>query len=253
VLVEYGRLHPQASWLKATLHAIWFQKIVRVKIISKNRISKAAPLLAGMLMTQAVSAVMPGPARNTIETQEYASRLSAARIAYFKVVFSGDAKADEQAHKALSAFEEAFPGDAIGLAYHGSLQLLDAAHSWQIWNLHKQAADGLSMLDAAVTQAPDEPEVRFLRAATDWHLPGFYHRREQSEEDFSILAAHAEEDARRGTLPPELAAASLSFWGQIQIARGDRDKARAAFEAAIQIAPESPAGVDAKERLSRLR
>jgi len=207
----------------------------------------------GALMMHAVSGAYAEPAHNLPEAQEYAARLGAARTAYFKVVAGGGSAADDEAHAALSAFEQAFPGDAKGLAYHGSLQLLDAAHSWQIWNLHKQAADGLSMLDAAVSQAPDEPEVRFLRAATDWHLPSFYHRREQAEADFAILAAHAEEDASHGALPPELAAAALGFWGQILLAKDNRSGAISAFETAIRIAPESPAGIDARERLRRLR
>lgn len=222
-------------------------------IFLRSWLLKTAYVLTGVLTISAVPARHAGPAHNASETQEYAARLSATRAAYFKMVDDGGAVADEQAHAALSAFERAFPGDARGLAYHGSLQLLDVAHSWQIWNLHKQAAEGISMLDAAVAQAPDEPEVRFLRAATDWHLPGFYHRRTQAEADFAVLAAHAEDYAKRGSLPPQLAAASLGFWGQILLARGDRNGAATAFKTAIRIAPGSPAAVDAKERMRRLR
>src|ERR1700761_59646 len=162
-----------------------------------------------------------GPAAgNSVNRQEYASRLNATRIAYFRVITVGDQSADNEAHAALAAFEREYPGDAVGKAYHGSLELLDAARSWRIWNLHRQAADGMSLLDAAVAQAPDEPEVRFLRAATDWHLPGFYHRRTESEADFELLAGRVEEDAREGKLPPELAAAALSYWAQILDGRG---------------------------------
>ena len=192
-------------------------------------------------------------AGSSVNRQEYASRLHAARIAYFKVIATGSSTADNEAHAALATFEREYPEDAIGKAYHGSLELLDAAHSWRIWNLHRQAADGMSLLDAAVAQAPDEPEVRFLRAATDWHLPGFYHRRAQSESDFALLAGRAEEDARRGKLPPELAAAALSFWGQILVGRGDREGAKSAFGAAIRVAPKSPAGEDAARRVAELR
>jgi len=222
-----------------------------MKIIRTSRMRRVARCLLAGVIAHSMPAAFA--AHSTPDTQEYATRLNATRIAYFKVIAGGNSSADEQAHAALSAFEQAFPGDARGMAYHGSLQLLDAAHSWQIWNLHKQAADGLSKLDEAVALAPDEPEVRFLRAATDWHLPGFYHRREQSESDFAILAAHAEEDARQGKLPPELAAASLGYWGQILSARKDRVGARAAFQAAIRVAPQSPAGIDAKQRLNQLR
>jgi tetratricopeptide (TPR) repeat protein len=224
-----------------------------VKSRSTTRSRQAAALLALAALAYSAPAAPAASGRDALEAQEYAARLSATRAAYFKVVAGGNATADQQAHAALAAFEQAFPGDAKGIAYHGSLQLLDAAHSWQVWNLHKQAADGISMLDEAVAQAPDEPEVRFLRAATDWHLPSFYHRREQSEADFAILAAHAEDDAKLGRLPADLAAASLGFWGQVLVARRDREGAADAFNRAIRLAPQSPAAQDARERLARLQ
>ncbi len=185
--------------------------------------------------------------------EQYRSRLSAARTAYFKVITQNDQAADGQAHEALAEFERAYPGDPVAKAYHGSLELLDAAHSWAIWNLHKQAADGLSLLDAAVAEAPDEPEARFIRAATSWHLPGFYHRKAQCEADFQLLAGRAEQDAREGKLPPELAAATYNYWGQILVGRNDTSGARTAFQTAVRIAPQSPGGLDAGKRLGQLR
>lgn len=183
----------------------------------------------------------------------YASRLSTARAAYFRVITDKDESADKLAHAALADLERAYPGDPVAKAYHGSLQLLDAAHNWAIWNLHKQASEGLALLDAAVAEAPDEPEARFIRAATSWHLPGFYHRKAQCEADFELLAGRAEEDARRGKLPLELAAATYNYWGQILVGRNDRNGARAAFSVAVRIAPQSPGGLDAARRLGALQ
>jgi tetratricopeptide (TPR) repeat protein len=187
------------------------------------------------------------------DRQQYEYRLGVARTAYFKVITSNDEAASRQAHTALAELEQAYPGDPVAKAYHGSLELLDAAHSWAVWNLHKQAADGLTLLDEAVNQAPDEPEARFIRAATSWHLPGFYHRKAQCEADFALLAGRAEEDARRGRLPPELAAATYNYWGQILVNRGDIAGAQGAFRAALRVAPQSPGGVDAEKRLKGLR
>ncbi|MFC5860904.1 hypothetical protein ACFPT7_01205 [Acidicapsa dinghuensis] len=191
-------------------------------------------------------------APNASDGAEYRSLLQDTRIAYFKVVAGQGRDADNEAHTALSRLENAYPGDPIAKAYHGSLQLLDAAHSWAVWNLHQQCAEGLNLLDEAVNEAPDDPEVRFLRAATDWHLPAFYHRRAQAESDFSWLAARAETDARNGNLPPELAAAASSYWGQILEKRSDEDGARRAWQQAVHIAPQSPAGLDAQRRISQL-
>jgi predicted negative regulator of RcsB-dependent stress response len=208
-------------------------------------------LIAWLLLGFGVSALHANPADEEAREQ-YRNRLSAARTAYFKVITSNDQAADAQAHEALAELERDYPGDPVAKAYRGSLELLDAAHNWAIWNLHKQAADGLSLLDAAVAEAPDEPEARFIRAATAWHLPGFYHRKAQCEADFALLAGRAEQDARQGKLPPELAAASYNYWGQILVNRGDKSGARAAFQTAIRIAPQSPGGLDAGKRLVQL-
>ncbi len=193
------------------------------------------------------------PVADSSGRQHYESRLKVAREAYFKVITSNDQAADGEAHRALGELEREYPGDPVAKAYHGSLELLDAAHSWAVWNLHKQAEEGLTLLDEAVAQAPEEPEARFIRAATSWHLPGFYHRRAQCEADFAILAGRAERDARDGKLPPELAAAAYNYWGQILVERKDYSGAKTAFETAMRIAPQSPAGVDAGKRLSNLR
>ena len=188
-----------------------------------------------------------------VDRLQYLGRLSVARTAYFRVITTNDQAADQQAHAALADLERAYPDDPVAKAYHGSLELLDAAHSWEIWNLHKQAADGLNLLDEAVAQAPDEPEARFIRAATSWHLPGFYHRKAQCEADFELLAGRAEEDARQGRMPPELAAAALNYWGQILVNRNDPAEAKTAFRTAIRIAPQSPGGADAGRRLGQLK
>jgi hypothetical protein len=180
---------------------------------------------------------------------QYAERLGAARVAYFRVIVTNDRANDRQAREALAELERDYPGDAVAKAYHGSLELLEAAHSWDVWNLPKQSAEGLRLMDEAVAQAPQEPEVRFLRAVTAWHLPGFYHRQAQCETDFGLLAGRAEEDAREGRLPPELAAAALNYWGQILLNRKDTAGARAAFEGAVRVAPGSPGGQDAQRRL----
>ena len=207
-----------------------------------------AALLAGTVSEQAKAAADRGGDR-----QAYLNQLSVARVAYFQVITNKDRASDIRAHKALAELSRDYPEDAVAKAYQGSLELLDAAHSWAVWNLPRQAADGLALLDGAVSRAPDEPEARFIRAATSWHLPAFYHRKAQCEEDFAVLAGRAEEDARDGKLPPELASAAYYYWGQILINRSDMVGALTAFDTAVRVAPQSLAGVDAARRLRQLR
>jgi tetratricopeptide (TPR) repeat protein len=208
--------------------------------------------MAGICLLFLVVPCAPAADHGQDAGKRYAERLSIARSAYFRVITSSDQSADARAHEALAELERAYPGDPVAKAYHGSLELLDAAHNWQIWNLHKQASEGLALLDDAVSEAPDEPEARFIRAATSWHLPGFYHRKAQCESDFATLAARAERDAQVGKLPPELAAATYNYWGQILVNRNDTAGAKAAFQTALRVAPQSPGAVDAERRLRQL-
>lgn len=220
-----------------------------------SRCAVAALGVTSLLLAGPVGAASPAatPTMNRAQPPSlYAQKLDAARTAYFSVLTSGSRSADRAAHAALSSLEASYPDDPTAEAYHGSLQLLDAAHDWQLWNLHRNATEGLQRLDHAVAAAPDNAEVRFLRAATSWHLPAFYHRRSQSESDFAWLASHAAASAHDGTLPPALAAAAFNYWGQILAQRGDTGHARAAFQQAVALAPESPGAQDAARRLRSL-
>ncbi len=219
-----------------------------------RRICRRRLLAVAVAVFIASSSAYSAAPLNTIQrTNGYTQKLDAARTAYFQVLTTGSRDADHAAHQALSDLEHAFPGDPTAEVYHGSLELLDAAHDWQIWNLHRQATDGLLRLDHAVAAAPDDAEIRFMRAATSWHLPAFYHRRPQCESDFAWLSGRAVASARQGTLPPELAAASMNYWGRILVRRGQSDRARTAFQQAIQIAPQSPGAQDAARRLRSLQ
>ncbi len=104
-------------------------------------------------------------------------------------------------------------------------------------------------MDQAVNRAPGDLEARFIRAASTWHLPFFYKRREQAASDFAMIAPQAEAAAAKGTLPPELAAAALDYYGQVLIDRSDSHGAKQAFEAAVRIDSASPGGRDALKRL----
>lgn len=218
-----------------------------------QRLGRQAQSLTALVATSLLFSVVTQATPDTERDRHlYAERLSVARAAYFKVITSSDEATSQQAHQALDELQRAFPNDPVAKAYQGSLQLLDVAHSWAVWNLHKQANDGLAKLDQAVAEAPDEPEARFIRAATSWHLPSFYHRKAQCEADFAELATHAERDASEGRLPPELAAAAYSYWGQILVNRNDKAAARTAFRSALRISAASPAGQEAAKRLKSL-
>jgi hypothetical protein len=178
----------------------------------------------------------------------FQQRLSEARAQYFADL-EGQHGAGDKARSSFAALARDYPENAVVEAYNGSLELLDAAHTWAIWDKHRLATEGLQKMDQAVDRAPGDLEARFIRAATTWHLPFFFKRKDQAASDFSIIAPQAEAAAAEGQLPKALAAAALDFYGQVLADRSNPNGAKQAFEAAVRVDSSSPAGRDASKRL----
>jgi hypothetical protein len=179
---------------------------------------------------------------------DFNQRLAEARRQYFANL-QGDRAAGYQARASFRALAHDYPEQSVVEAYSGSLELLEAARTWAIWDKRRLANEGLQKMDQAVNHAPGDLEARFIRAASCWHLPFFYKRKEQAANDFTVIAPQAEAAAAKGTLPPELAAAALDYYGQVLIDRTDSHGAKQAFEAAVRVDSSSPAGRDAQKRL----
>jgi hypothetical protein len=192
--------------------------------------------------------LLSGQSLQAVSSASFDQRLVEARRQYFAGL-QGDHAAADKAHTSFAALSRDFPGDPVVEAYSGSLELLDAARTWAVWNKRKLANEGLAKMDQAVNRSPGNLEARFIRAASTWHLPFFFKRRDRAADDFTYLAPRAEAAAAKGTLPPELAAAALDYYGQVLIDRSDSHGARQAFEAAVRVDGSSPGGRDALKRL----
>jgi hypothetical protein len=181
-------------------------------------------------------------------SSSFEHRLAQARAEYFANL-QGNHAAGEKAEQDFTALARDYPGNAVVDAYSGSLELLQAARTWALWDKRRLANEGLAKMDQAVNRAPGDLEARFIRAASTWHLPFFYKRKDQAADDFTFIAPRAEAAVAKGTLPPELAAAALDYYGQVLIDRSDNHGAKQAFEAAVRIDGSSPGGKDALKRL----
>lgn len=197
------------------------------------------------------AAILSPPAHADIAPHnDYGQRLESARVAYFAGI-DGDGSATDRAEQAFAALEREHPQDAVVMAYSGSLELIEAARTWAVWNKHKLATEGLAKLDNSLQIAPDNLEVRFIHGETSWHLPFFYHRKEAAEQDFAYIAPRAEAAVRNGALKPQLAAAALDRYGRILEDQNDSRGARTAYQAAVRVDGKSPGGRDASRRLQQ--
>jgi hypothetical protein len=178
----------------------------------------------------------------------FEQRLTEGRKQYFAYL-QGNRAVGEKARATFAALSHDYPGNSVVESYSGSLELLDAAHTWALWDKRRLANEGLAKMDEAVNRAPDDLEARFIRAASAWHLPFFYRRHEQAASDFAFIAPRAEAAVAKGILPRELAAAALDYYGQVLIDRSDSHGAKRAFEDAVRVDGNSPGGRDALKRL----
>ncbi|AXC12958.1 hypothetical protein ACPOL_3677 [Acidisarcina polymorpha] len=214
---------------------------------------QVALLVGALTLPRIFADAAKDPARSTGQqtlSPTFNQRLASARLAYFQDL-EGDHAAHLQARQQFAALASERPNDAVVEAYIGSLDLLDAARTWAFWNKHVLSQQGLHELDQAVDQDSTNLEVRFIRAATTWHLPFFFHRREQAESDFAFIAPRAAQAVANGSLPPQLGAAALDYYGQVLSDKSDAAAARNAFEAAVRLDGSSPGGKDASRRLKQ--
>ena len=176
----------------------------------------------------------------------FGGELAEARQFYLRAV-EGDSGALKQAVALLATLREERPHDPLVAAYFGSSRLLESDQTLAPWKKGKLAKEGLTHLDAAVHQAPDHAEIRFLRAASTFHLPGWFGRREECEADLRMLVS----PGARQSLQPRYAAAALYYRGVLLEKAGDREGARSAWAQAARLSPDTRAGRDAAEKLAR--
>ena len=188
-----------------------------------------------------------GLAINQVPKQEF----NRARALYYQGA-DGDKKAYDKASELFSKLRTECPNDAHVEAYYGSLRLLAASRTWAVWTKNSLSKEGIQLMDAAVKTAPENLDIRFVRAATTYSLPSFFRRKEQSRQDFDFLAGRAITAAHDGTLEPRLAAASLYFHGEFLRDGSKTGEAIAAWKQAIQLAPQSRAARDSSAELRKL-
>jgi hypothetical protein len=179
------------------------------------------------------------------------AEMTSAKRDYFAAV-DGNKEALKSAVNAFALLLAGRPADPVVAAYFGSTKLLESASTIAPWRKGKLASEGLTLLDRAVAQAPENREVRFLRAASTYHLPVWFKRRQQSEADFALLVKNIQIPAA-GSFESRLTAASFYYHGSFRKDASDIAGARTAWEEAVRISPDSPAGRDAARRLNELR
>jgi tetratricopeptide (TPR) repeat protein len=173
-----------------------------------------------------------------------------ARALYYRGS-DGDKRAYAEADRRFTDLYRQDPHDPRVEAYYGSLRLLEASSTWALWKKNSLSKQGIQLLDSAVSAAPRDLDIRFVRAITTYALPDFFHRKQQSKDDFALLAREAPEAVRSKRLEPRLAAASLYYHGEFLKDAGDMASARSSWQESIRLAPDSRAARESRAALAR--
>ncbi|MGE9289964.1 MAG: tetratricopeptide repeat protein, partial [Puniceicoccales bacterium] len=109
---------------------------------------------------------------------------------------AGDEDAVVEAQEIMEELLAANPDDARVQVFLGNLYVLRARDA-VFYKKMDWLKKGVAVLDEAVAAAPEDPDVRSVRAINSYQLPRIFGRRDIAEEDFEVLVNWAETDPDR--------------------------------------------------------
>lgn len=97
----------------------------------------------------------------------------------------------EHIHPAVDLFKKISKDDRRlhdrALAYLGGLYTIKAKHAFFPFDKLRLAKKGLSILDEALSQSPDDIEVLFVHGTICHNLPGLFKRHDDARRDFNKI------------------------------------------------------------------
>ncbi len=117
----------------------------------------------------------------------------------YKRALAGDKQAVESCIKLLEVAVAQQPANQVARVYLGSAYTLRSRDLSFGPGKLATLKQGLAMMDAAVTAAPDNPRVRLVRALTTDSLPFFLGRKQSTAADFEWLVASARANPQQFT------------------------------------------------------
>lgn len=156
----------------------------------------------------------------------------------------------EKGDKALSRLLVLEPKNAVAQVYLGSLktQLANANQDNPAAAL-EYLQEGFTLMDKAVLTAPDNAEIRFLRAVNSTQIPDMFGRLPVALEDFQALDGLIAKNA--DCLPKDQQGLAYFQMGETLLKTGERAAAEKAFRRVVAIDPKSPNAAEALKRLAR--
>lgn len=177
----------------------------------------------------------------------------ARAFASFDAALRADRAAIEQGLRDLRAVLAARPGDALARVHLGWMLVLDAREKPML-QARDAAAQGIREMDAAVDAAPEDPEVRLVRARSDYVLPQIMAREPIAAADFAWMVAGARDAEAKGRpWPAELRREIFFHAGALALKQRRQADAVTWLEMAANIPADRPAERDVQSMLALAR
>ncbi|MGD9899420.1 MAG: tetratricopeptide repeat protein [Calditrichaceae bacterium] len=157
----------------------------------------------------------------------------------------GDKEAVKKSEQYLKDILDINPSNALAKAYLGSVYSMYGRDSAMPWNKIKHVKKGTAIMDSAVAMAPDDHNVRLVRAMNSLNLPGFLGRRKFCFIDFQYII----EGEKFQSGPRELKALVYYHYAQAFEKEDKKEESENYFKLAAETAPDSKWGKMASDAL----
>lgn len=158
-------------------------------------------------------------------------------ILYHNLGVEGDRKAVKRAKDLFEKLLELEPQNAEALAWCGSVLTLKGRDILFPISKLGYVNDGIEKMDKVVELAPDNINVRMIRAHNSLNLPGIFHRIEIAITDFEHLLTLREK--RQEEFSKSLLAKIFLGLGSAYKKKEDMVKARENWRKAVEVLPDS--------------
>jgi tetratricopeptide (TPR) repeat protein len=160
---------------------------------------------------------------------------------------SGDLK---QAAEVMEEAIQKYPNSSDVYSYLGLYRGRQAGGTQNFMEAGKLIGIAYEMLDKAVSLDPDNPIARFHRGLMGIEVPAFLKKLDQGIQDLEFLSKIHEKSP--DNVSPEILANMYNFLGEGYGKKQEKQKAIAAWENVIKLAPETTLAKNAQKNISKL-
>ncbi len=141
------------------------------------------------------------------------------------------------------------PDNQLLRAFTGSLLTIKSGKSFPGPTALRIFREGVELMNDAVDSAPDDLNVRLIRAINHYELPPFFNRRKQAREDLHWLLEKSSTPSGRAQLTASTLGAVYYYSGLALYDTGEKTRARETWRSALNLKIDSDWRIKISERL----